>query len=57
MLLLEQDNTKMGHANKNAMELDAGNDSGEYKVEIIWNSAVYVRKSANHQPGLYYLVF
>ena len=37
-------------------ELDAGN-SGEYKVEAIWDSVVYVRESTTgHLPGLYYLV-
>ena len=43
---------------KNATELDAGdNDSGEYEVEAIWDSAVYARESeSGHLPGLYYLV-
>ena len=41
-----------------ATELDAGNDSGEYEVEAICDSAVYARKSeSGHLPGLYYLVF
>ena len=55
--LLEQDTTKKGRVDKNATELDAGNnDSREYKVEAIWNSAVYTRKSeSGHLPGLYYL--
>ena len=40
------------------MEYDADdNDSGEYKVEVIWDSAVYARESeSRHLPGLYYLV-
>ena len=44
--------------NKNAIKLDADdNDSGEYKVEAIWDSAVYARESeSGHLPSLYYLV-
>ena len=43
---------------ENATELDVGNnDSGEYKVEAIWDSAVYARESESGQlPGLYYQV-
>ena len=42
---------------KNANELNAGDDSGEYKVEVIWDSAVYARESeSGHLSGLYYLV-
>ena len=37
--------------------MDADDNSGEYKVEAIWDSAVYMRKSkSGHLPGLYYLV-
>ena len=40
------------------MEFDAGdNDSGEYKVEAIWDNAVYAKESEGHLPKLYYLVF
>ena len=40
------------------MEFDAGdNESGEYEVEAIRDSAVYTRESeSSHLPGLYYLV-
>ena len=40
------------------MEFDAGdNESGEYKVEAIWDSAVYAREwKSGYLPGLYYLV-
>ena len=39
------------------MEFDASNNnSGEYKVEIIRNNAVYTRESEGHLSGLYYLV-
>ena len=40
----------------NATELDAGKDSGKYKVEAICDNAVYARESAGHLLGLYYLV-
>ena len=40
-----------------ATELDAGDDSSEYEVEAIRDSAVYTRESeSGHLPGLYYLV-
>ena len=56
--LLEQDTTRKGRVDENdATELDAGNDSGEYEVEAIRDSAVYARESeSGHLPGLYYLV-
>ena len=62
MSLLEQDTTKKERVDKNATELaklDAGgNDSNEYEVEAICDSAVYARESEpGHLPGLYYLVF
>ena len=42
---------------ENAEELDAGDDSGEYEVEAIWDRTVYARESeTGHLPGLYYLV-
>ena len=38
-------------------ELDAGEDSGKYEVEAIWDNAVYAKKSkSGHLLGLYYLV-
>ena len=56
--LLEQDTTRKGRVDENATELDAGEDSGEYEVEAIRDSAVYARESeSGHLPGLYYLVF
>ena len=37
--------------------MDANNNkSGEYKVEAIWNNAVYARELLGYLPGLYYLV-
>ena len=54
--LLEQDTTRKGRVHE-AEELDAGDDSGEYEVEAIRDSAVYARESeSGHLPGLYYLV-
>ena len=59
MSLLEQNTTRKGRVDKNGTtELDAGNDSDEYKVEAICDSIVYARESeSGHLPGLYYLVF
>ena len=56
--LLEQDTTRKRRVSEKVLELDAGDkDSEEYKVEAIWDSAVYVNKSeSGHLPGLYYLV-
>ena len=54
--LLEQNTTKKEPINKRVTKLEAG-DSEEYKVEAIWNSAVYARESELGQlPDLYYLV-
>ena len=39
------------------MEFDVGENSGEYEVEIIWDSTVDVRESElGYLPDLYYLV-
>ena len=58
--LLEQDTTRKGRVDEEVrqMEFDAGDDeSGEYEVEAIRDSAVYARESkSGHLPGLYYLV-
>ena len=37
------------------LDFEAGN-SKEYKVETIWDSAVYARKSKGYLSGFYYLV-
>ena len=58
MSLLEQNITKKERVEDNVtqLELEAG-DNSEYKVEAIWDSAVYTRKSkAGHLLGLYYLI-
>ena len=60
MSLLEQDTTRKKRLDEEVkqMKFDAGdNESGEYKVEAIWDSAVYVRESeSGHLLGFYYLV-
>ena len=58
MSLLEQDITRKGPVdNENAAELDAGNEGGKYKVEIIWDNEVYARElESGHLSSLYYLV-
>ena len=52
--LLEQDITRKGRVHEeNVEELDAGDNSGECKVEAICDSAVYARESeSGHLPGL-----
>ena len=58
MLLLEQDTTRKGRVIEKISELDTGNkDSKKYKVEAIWNCAIYANKlESGHLPGLYYLI-
>ena len=42
---------------ENAEKLDAGDNSGEYKMEAIRDSAVYAKESeSGHLQGFYYLV-
>ena len=55
MSLLEQDIIRKRRVNKKVIELETGK-SKEYKVEAIWNNAVYARKSKSHLPRLYYLI-
>ena len=39
-------------------ELDVRDDnSGEYKVEAIWNNAIYTKELASNPLGFYYLDF
>ena len=54
--LLKQDTTKK-ERDDNIAERDTGDDSREYKVEAIWDNAIYVRESEpGHLLSLYYLV-
>ena len=56
MSLLEQDTTKKDPVEK-VPESDAGENSKNYKVEAIWDSAVYTMESkSGHLPEPYYLV-
>ena len=55
--LLEQDTTRKGRVDDENVELDAGDENGEYEVEAIQDSKVYARGSeSGHLLGLYYLV-
>ena len=58
MSLLEYDSTRMGWVQEeNAEKLDADDNSGEYEVETIQDSMVYVRESKSGPLSvLYYLV-
>ena len=60
MSLLKQDTTKKRRVDKKVrqIEFDTGdNESGEYKVEAIWNSTIYARESElGYLLGLSYLV-
>ena len=58
MSLLEQDTTRKGQVNKKVrqIEFDVGNNE-EYEMEVIWESAVYVRESkSGYLSDLYYLI-
>ena len=56
MSILEQDTIRKGRINEFAvLEFDKGNNK-EYKIEIIWDNAVYTKKADRHLLGLYYLV-
>ena len=56
MSLLEQTTTRKEPVEK-VLELDTGNtNSKKYKIEAIWDNAVYARKLEGHLPGFYYLV-
>ena len=58
--MLEQDITKKGRVDEKTVEqlkFEAGGNNKEYKVEGIYDSAIYARKlEAGHLPGFYYLV-
>ena len=58
--LLKQNTIGNGRVDKKVkqMEFDVDdNDNGEYKIEAIWDSAVYTRESElSYLPSLYYLI-
>ena len=56
MSLLEQKTTRKEWVDKIVTELDAGN-SKEYKMETIWDNAIYTKKLEISQlPNFYYLI-
>ena len=56
MSLLEYNITKKERVDK-VLELDAGENSKPYKIEAIWDSAVYAMElELGYLSGLYYLV-
>ena len=58
MSLLKYNTIRKEWINKNTIELDLGNDSRKHKVEAIYNSAIYTKKSKLiHLLELYYLIF
>lgn len=41
----------------NAVKLDNGdNESKKYKIKVIYNSAIYIKKSVDYLLGLYHLI-
>ena len=38
------------------IEFNTYDNSRKYKVEAIWNNAVYIKESKGYLPRLYYLV-
>ena len=58
MSLLEHDTIRKRRVDETTtpLELKAGDNSEEYKVKAIQNSAVYARELEGHLSGLYYLV-
>ena len=54
MSLLEQDTTRMRQ--EFSIPEFKSSDDKEYKVEAIYDSAVYAKKADRHLPGLYYLI-
>ena len=56
MLLLKQDIIRKKRVKK-VPELDANDNSKKYKLEAIWNSAVYIEELKSDQlPEFYYLI-
>ena len=60
MSLLEQDIIKKKRMNKLFLELKPEfdiNNNKEYKIKVIRNSIIYIKKAEKHLISLYYLVF
>ena len=58
MLLLEQDTPRKKQVDDNVIKLEFDiSNSEEYKVEAIWDNAIYaIKLGSNHLLGLYYLM-
>lgn len=61
MSLLGKDITKKRYVDKATSQLEFDDNKGnknskEYKVKVIWDSAVYAKEAEDHLPELYYLV-
>lgn len=58
MLLLKQDITKKKQVDEliSQLEFDSNGNNKEYKVEAIWDNAIYTKESEGHLLKLYYLV-
>ena len=37
-------------------KLETGDNGKEYKIEAIWNNAIYTKELESYLPGLYYLI-
>ena len=58
VLLLEQDTIKNKQVEENVTQLELkADDNAKYKIETIWNYAIYAKKlKAGHLLKLYYLI-
>ena len=60
MSLLEQDTTRKRQVDEEIRQIEfeaSNNNSGEFKVEAIWDSMVYAKESeSSHLPGFNYLI-
>ena len=60
MSMLKQDITNKGQVDKKVrqIEFDTGdNDSRKYKMEVIWDSVIYIKElKSGYLPSFYYLM-
>ena len=58
MSSLEQNTTKNGPVDKNAIKLDAGNNNnGKYKIKTICNNTAYKKDLMGYLLRFYFLIF
>lgn len=59
MLLVKQDITRERQINKKVRQIkfNSGNNNKKFKIEIIWDNAVYAKKLTGYLLAFYYLVF